>query len=41
MDLDVPIPNDLISSILQMTPQQLSLFKQVPQDSITNLNPNN
>ena len=41
MDLEVPIPNDLISSILQMTPQQLSLFKQVPQDSITNLNPNN
>lgn len=41
MDLEVPIPSDIISSLLQMTPQQLSVFKQVPQDTITNLNPNN
>jgi len=41
MDLDAPIPEYMISSLLQMTPQQLGVFKQVPQDTNITTNPNN
>lgn len=40
MDLEAPIPGYIESSILQMTAQQLGLFKQAPQDVVVNDNPN-
>lgn len=40
MDLEAPIPGYIESSILQMTSQQLGMFKQAPQDVIVNDNPN-
>ena len=41
MDIEAPIPEYIISSLLQATPQQLGLFKQAPQDTVINTNPNN
>jgi len=41
MDLEAPIPEYIVSSLLQTVPQQFGVFKQVPQDTVVNTNPNN
>jgi hypothetical protein len=41
MDEEAPIPEYMISSLFQMTAAQLGMFKQAPQDTTINTNPNN
>jgi hypothetical protein len=41
MDLEAPIPEYMISNLMQVTPQQLNVFLQKQQDTTTTENPNN
>jgi len=41
LDIEAPIPEYMIAPVYQMSLQSFGIFKQVPQDTTTNINPNN